>query len=449
MNRRRAGSVACFLSVVAVLATQRLAAVQGAEQDVTVQAVAAADGRLRFQTTIDKKFVSKVYDLKNAKAAEIQPLIAHVLSPEDGTVNPVSFNNTEMLVISAPTYMMAGLDATIAALDKKGISVDADGTDDLYYRPKHRLPSELAGLAEEAAATALVTTVADDVNNIIYFGDTPDGVVALREALEQFDVPQAQAEIEVKIVEISEGDNERIGILWDAWKKALPESVDVSYGKERSRSAADGYARTTSWSIDFSAISPQALADFVNYMARHGTAEVKTTTRLNCVQRTVATVTAGDVHRFLTAAQPREDGAANKLVSTVVDGLILNLTPFIGTESIRLEIDTEVNSLSGFDPNGLPVVNSRTVTATAVLKDGQVFALTGLERHARIKTKDRVFLLGHIPLLGDWLFTTHSTAEQKSQLIVILTPRLLKTGSAGVRPTPATVQGLEKTGKAE
>ncbi len=409
----------------------------GQATNVTVQTVTPGN-QLRFQTTIDKKFVSKVYPLRDAKAAEIQPLIQAVVDPEYGTVSSLSFDGSEMLVVSAPTYMIPRLDATVAALDTQNISVDADGTGDLYYRPKHRLPSELAGLAEEAGASSLVTTVPDDVNNLIYFSDTPVCLEAIAEALKAFDVPQAQAEIEVKIVEINEGDNERIGFLWDTWKKALPESVDVTYGKERSRSAADGYDRTTSWSVDFSTVSPQALADFVNYMARHGAPEIKTTTRLNCVQRTVATVTAGDVHRFLTAAQPREDGAANKLVSSVVDGLVLNLTPYIGTESIRLEIDSKVNSLSGFDPNGLPVVNSRTVTATAVLTDGQVFALTGLQRRARVKTKDRVFLLGHIPVIGDWLFTTHSTTDQKSQLIVILTPRLLKHGGSGVRTPEAS-----------
>ena len=62
------------------------------------------------------------------------------------------------------------------------------------------------------------------------------------------------------------------------------------------------------------------------------------------------------------------------------------------------------------------------VTAAAVLKDGQVFALTGLEREADVKHRDRVWLLGRIPFLGDALFTTHSTVKEKSQLIVLLTP---------------------------
>jgi len=435
VRRETTAKLVCLVLLAAIVLARNSPA-RAQETAVTVQAVAAANGQLRFQTTIDKKFVSKVYALKNAKAAEIQPLIAGVLLPEDGTVSPVSIEGAELLVVSAPTYMIAGLDATVAALDKKGMSVDADGTDDLYYRPKHRLPSELVELAAEAGASSLVTTVADDVNNIIYFGDTPESIGTTAEALKQFDVPQAQTEIEVKVVEIIEDNNKRVGLLWDAWKRALPESADVSYEKVRGRTAADGFDRTTTWSVDFSTISPQALADFVNYMARNGAAEIKTTTRLNCVQGTVATITAGDVHRFLTAAQPVQEGPAKQLVGEVVDGLVIRLTPFIGTESIRLEIETEVNSLSGFDPNGLPVVNSRAVSATAVLKDGQVFAVTGLERETKVKQKDRVWLLGYIPLVGDLLFTTHSEVKQKSQLVVILTPRLLQHGGPGVKTQP-------------
>jgi len=413
------------------------AAAQEAPQAVAVPAVTSADGRLRFQTTLDKKFVSKVYALRNAKAVEIQPLVEAAVAPEDGTVSPVSFNASELLVVSAPTYMIPGLDATVAALDQADISVDADGTEDLYYAPKHRLPSELAALAEEAGASSFATTVADDINNVVYFSDTPESLGAIQEALQAFDVPQAQAEIEVKIVEVNEDDNRRIGLLWDAWKKALPESADVSYGKDRSRSAADGYERTTSWAVDFSTVSPQALADFVNYMVRHGAADVRTTTRLNCVQGTEATITAGDVHRFFTAADPPAEGPAKKLVGTVLDGLTVTLTPFIGAESIRLQVEAEVSSLSGMDPNGLPVVNSRGVTAAAVLTDGQVFALTGLERETEVTHHNRVWLLGRLPLLGDALFTTHSAVKRRSQLIVILKPRLMPLGGPGVR-TPET-----------
>ncbi len=438
MKRKTVLVSVCLLCLLAAFGAARAAgAEEGGQGAVTVQAVAAANGRLRVETTIDKKFVSKVYELKNAKAAELQPLIAEALAPEQGTVSPVSFDGSELLVISAPSYMIPGLDATVAALDKKDASVGSDGKDNVYYKPKHRLPSELAALAAEAGASSLGGFVADDVNNVIYFSDTPNALGAVKNALKEFDVPQAQAEIEVRIVEIDERDSERIGLLWDTWKKALPESADASCARERSRSAADGFARSTSWGVDFSSFSPQALADFVNYMVRHGAAEVRTTTRLCCVQRTTATITAGDVHRFLTAAQPAAEGPAKKLVDTVVDGLAVSLTPYIGAESIRLEIAAEVSSMSGFDPNGLPVVNSRTVTAAAVLKDGEVFTISGLERETKVSGKEHVFLLGHIPVLGDWLFTTHSSVKRKSQLVVVLTPRLLGNASGGVRPPDA------------
>ncbi len=390
---------------------------------VTVQAVTAASGRLSVQTTIDKRFVSKGYMLKNAGSSEIEPIVTRLLSPEQGVANAVSIDGLELLVVSVPTYMLPGLDATVASLDVKGASIAANGQDEVYYRPKHRLPGELAQLSSEAGASASATVVPDDANNLIYISDTPDSLKDVIAAFENFDAPESQAEIEVRIVEISEENSARIGFLWDAWKRALPESVDVSYTRERSNSAADGFARSTSWGVDFSMLSPQALADFVNYMTRHGAAETKTTTRLHCVHRQTAAVNAGDVHRFFTSAQPGRDCPAKNLVDSVFTGLSVKVTPFIGSESIKLRVEAEVSSLSGFDPNGLPAVNTRTLDATAVLRDGQTFALTGLERQAQVKQKDRVFLLGHIPLLGDWLFTAHSNVTHKSQLIVLLTPR--------------------------
>ena len=93
-----------------------------------------------------------------------------------------------------------------------------------------------------------------------------------------------------------------------------------------------------------------------------------------------------------------------------------------------------VTSLAGFDPNGLPVVNERTITTNAVLTDGQVFTLTGLQHETFAKKKNKFWLLGDIPWLGDALFTRHVQASSKTQLIVILKPHLLALGSKGIEP---------------
>ena len=65
------------------------------------------------QTTIDKKFISKVYTLTKAKAAEIEPIIAKAISPEGGLTKTMTVDGVQLLVVSAPTYMMAGVDAIV------------------------------------------------------------------------------------------------------------------------------------------------------------------------------------------------------------------------------------------------------------------------------------------------------------------------------------------------
>ena len=118
-------------------------------------------------------------------------------------------------------------------------------------------------------------------------------------------------------------------------------------------------------------------------------------------------------------------------------GVILNATPTVGPDgySIDLVLAPEVSELEGWINYGStfgtftfnipqPIFNIRKVTTTIVIWDGQTVVMGGLIREQLTKTKDKIPLLGDLPLIGA-LFRVNSEISQKKNLMIFVTARLV------------------------
>jgi len=117
-------------------------------------------------------------------------------------------------------------------------------------------------------------------------------------------------------------------------------------------------------------------------------------------------------------------------VNNVDTGIILSVTPRITSTglvslTINQEISNEVPPASGAGIQS-PSFSKRAVTTHAVAQDGQTIALGGLISYNYNKTVNRVPLLGDIPLIGA-LFGSTSYNTTETELIVLLTPRIIST----------------------
>jgi len=75
-----------------------------------------------------------------------------------------------------------------------------------------------------------------------------------------------------------------------------------------------------------------------------------------------------------------------------------------------------------------PVIGKSAVTSTVVVEDGQTIALGGFIRQTNNVTKERVPVIGRIPVLGTLLGNT-TTDTSRTELIVLITPHVLRTHS--------------------
>jgi len=75
-----------------------------------------------------------------------------------------------------------------------------------------------------------------------------------------------------------------------------------------------------------------------------------------------------------------------------------------------------------------PTIQQRRVASTVAIQDGQTIALGGLIRDARSTTRGGVPLLADIPVLG-YLFGRTTDSIERTELIVLLTPRVVRNQS--------------------
>lgn len=125
----------------------------------------------------------------------------------------------------------------------------------------------------------------------------------------------------------------------------------------------------------------------------------------------------------LITLEEKEFGVGLKFSPTVLDG-----------SRVNLKLTSEVSELSQtgspFTTVGnvtavLPSLTTRRVDTTVQLNDGQSFAVAGLIRNNVTETLKKFPGLGDIPLLG-MLFRSTEFQKDKTELVFIITPRLVK-----------------------
>jgi pilus assembly protein CpaC len=126
-------------------------------------------------------------------------------------------------------------------------------------------------------------------------------------------------------------------------------------------------------------------------------------------------------------------------------GVRLNFTPTIAGDTIRLKVRPEVSSLdfnNGITLSGfrIPALITRRAETDVELRDGQSFAIAGLLDNVAQTDKAAVPVLSSLPIIGD-LFKSKSDTAQRTELMVLITPRLVRPLDPDEVPALPTLPG--------
>ena len=112
-------------------------------------------------------------------------------------------------------------------------------------------------------------------------------------------------------------------------------------------------------------------------------------------------------------------------------GVRLVFTPVVlDGDRIQIHLTPEVSGMNGFTTTGDPIFSTRNLDATVELRDGQSFSVAGLIQNDTQLSQNQLPWLGDIPILGS-LFKSSSFQKHESELVVIVTPRLVQPSVPG------------------
>lgn len=109
-------------------------------------------------------------------------------------------------------------------------------------------------------------------------------------------------------------------------------------------------------------------------------------------------------------------------------GVRLVFTPVVlDNDRIQIHLTPEVSGIGSYTSAGDPVFNTRNLDATVELRDGQSFSVAGLLQNDTNLSQNQLPWLGDVPVLGS-LFKSSSYQKHDTELVVIVTPRLVQPG---------------------
>ncbi|WP_339845723.1 type IV pilus secretin PilQ [uncultured Halopseudomonas sp.] len=280
-------------------------------------------------------------------------------------------------------------------------------------------------------------TVDDRTNSIIAF-ETQEKLDELRRIVSQLDIPVRQVMIEARIVEANVGFDKALGVRWGG-------SINMGNRYEVfGRSPGGGAAMPTpavnapfvdmgvigaSSGIGIGFITNNAILDLqLSAMESTGNGEIISQPKVVTSDKETAKILKGSEIPYQQASS---SGATTTAFAEAV--LSLEVTPQITPDNqvIMEVIVTKDEPDFTNEVNGVPTIRKNEVNAKILVGDGETIVIGGVFSSETQNSQMKVPFLGDLPVLGK-VFRRDVTSETKSELLIFLTPRIIKNGAITV-----------------
>ena len=283
--------------------------------------------------------------------------------------------------------------------------------------------------------------VDDRTNNIIAY-QTQDRLDELRRIVAQLDIPVRQVMIEARIVEANVDYDKSLGVRWGGTqifangRGAVYGSDD--FGDEGGDAGEDSNGnypfvdlgvtnRTAGIGIGY--VTDNLILDLeLSAMEKSGNGEIVSQPKVVTSDKETAKILKG-------SEIPYQEASSSGATSTSFKEAVLSLevTPQI-TPDNRIIMEVKVTKDAPDFANALndvPPINKNEVNAKVLVNDGETIVIGGVFSNTQSRSVDKVPLLGDLPFLGR-LFRRDTVTEEKSELLVFLTPRIVNNTAVAV-----------------
>src|SRR6185369_10318114 len=264
----------------------------------------------------------------------------------------------------------------------------------------------------------------DERANMIAIRDTPDVIAMAERLVTLHDSPDAEVMLEVEILEIKTSRLTELGI-------ALPNSLSLT---PLAASGGAGLTLQGLRGINSGSIGVSVGNVVLNLRREVGDFNILANPRIRTKNREKARVVIGDRFPVVTSTATAT-GLLSESVSYLDVGLKLDVEPIVSPDDdVTIKLALEVSAIAGAvrtDRSVTYQVGTRNANTTLRLRDGETQILAGLISNDDRTSASRVPGLGDLPIAGR-LFSSQKDDFQRTELMLAITPRVLRSAS---RPT--------------
>jgi len=269
-----------------------------------------------------------------------------------------------------------------------------------------------------AVVTGNTKIVVNEFNNSLIIQATEGDYQFLLQTIRQLDVLPRQVLIEAKIYAVELQDNLSYGV------SMFLEAANSDLGPPTIGSIVDGTlsARTTAFIG-----SSRQLRTIITALSAKTNVRILEAPRILALDGVQAQINIGAEVPVTTASfgDPLQSGSTNFVNSIQFrpTGVTLLILPRISASGIvTMDLAIEVSSATG--QSLTPTINTNSISTSLIVRDGQTVAIAGIISDSFDQGRNRVPILGSIPIIGG-LFGTTTRNKRRNELVFFITPHVI------------------------
>jgi len=276
-----------------------------------------------------------------------------------------------------------------------------------------------------------VTITPDKASNSLVIMASPNDYNNLTQVIKKLDRRSKQVFVQVLIAEVSLDKSNDLGVELGVLGGGSPNSsltIAGLYDPLNSLSTVGGIIATG----NNGALTPNVTAKPLNVTAvlkaldKNGLVNILSTPNILTSDNKEAEINVGENVPFQGAATQSTFGTTQSVERKDI-GINLKIKPQISEgDYVRMDINQEISAVKASKGQAIDLVTTkRSAKTSVVVKDKETVVIGGLIQDSEQETVSKVPLLGDIPLLG-WFFKSKNKTRSKTNLVILLTPHIVK-----------------------
>jgi type IV pilus assembly protein PilQ len=288
--------------------------------------------------------------------------------------------------------------------------------------------------------------------NALIIKDTKENIEQVKLRIKEHDIVPPQVQIEARIVQANSDFSKQLGIQWGAsyrgtldrknmeltgGKNPTAASTTTSYtattGMEAIRDATGAFPYNVNIPAAVGSGSGGVLGIFLgsvtdtfqldlqlSALEGEGKGKIISNPKIVTSDNQPAKIAQGTSVPYQTVSM---SGTQTQFIDAVLG---LEVTPRVTKDgNVRLKIKATKDRPIYLSGSAIPGIDKKEATTEVIVRDGETAVIGGIYESTDSETEDGLPLLRHIPLFG-WLFKKDVTTKSKTELLIFITPRIIK-----------------------